>query len=376
MASPDRNPTSYVPALPTFAYSEILQPTSSTLQALSEACSTYGFFYLDLREADAVSNGDIALSLIQEIFEYAPNIFDIPIEEKMQYEVDHYGDVKIGGYKPAGKHSGIVDGKRDGFENFLLPRNNVAQLSSDRKPPWPAVIASKTTLIQRSSHILHSIGLQILEALSTVLDIPQNSTQRLEKLHRADQLSTTTLAVLKYLPSDTSTLQDMDTGHMAHTDVGTLTLLFTTSPGLQILSPQDQTWISVPPLSGHAIVNVGDSLSFISGSRFTSSLHRVVPSHLLSTEQSGKMLSRDDHKACMGNEEENHSSGTRYSIAYFLRPELDVHFLDAEGRDWRSEDWHKVKYAVFRADSKEQRESSLLTGRKGFLGDWNKGIGG
>ena len=35
--------------------------------------------------------------LTREIFDFAPELFEIPLEEKMRFEVDRFGDVKIGG---------------------------------------------------------------------------------------------------------------------------------------------------------------------------------------------------------------------------------------------------------------------------------------
>lgn len=50
-------------------------------------------------------------------------------------------------------------------------------------------------------------------------------------------------------------------GHNKHTDIGTLTLLFTEQLGLQLelQHPGSDEWEFVAPLAGHAIVNVGDS---------------------------------------------------------------------------------------------------------------------
>ena len=84
-------------ALPVLAYSDFDQPTPHMLNALLDACSTYGFFYLDLRDCRCDARGKLAVDLTQEIFDFAPDLFDIPLEEKMRYEVDRYGDVKIGG---------------------------------------------------------------------------------------------------------------------------------------------------------------------------------------------------------------------------------------------------------------------------------------
>ena len=76
----------------------------------------------------------------------------------------------------------------------------------------------------------------------------------------------------------------------AHTDFGSLTLLFNRLGGLQVLLPPNiaadngtsdapsavGTWAYVRPLPGHAIVNLGDALVKFSGGILRSNIHRVA----------------------------------------------------------------------------------------------------
>ena len=106
-------------------------------------------------------------------------------------------------------------------------------------------------------------------------------------------------------------------------------------------------WLPATPTPGCIVVNVGDTLNFMSGGLLQSCLHRVIPS------AGAKGLSE-----------------TRYSLAFFERPELLARFVDSEGKEWTGEEWHKTKYKIFRAENVQQRETSLLTGSAGFLGGW------
>jgi isopenicillin N synthase-like dioxygenase len=180
---------------------------------------------------------------------------------------------------------------------------------------------------------------RILSTLSGSLQA-QGHTTAFTKSHRTSELSTTTLGVLKY--SRSSDLDSQQFGHMAHTDVGSLTLLFPSSPGLEILC--DDQWVSVPPLDGHIVVIVGDTLSFMSELQFKSCVHRVIL-----PRSAGQSL-------------------PRFSVAFFKRPELSAKFRDGTGREWTAVDWHLTKYKIFRAANEEQERTSLLTGMKGFLG--------
>lgn len=223
-----------------------------------------------------------------------------------------------------------------------VPLNAVLNLDS-HDVFWPPPLSSNIDLLGAFELNCHRIGRSLLSALSNAISpIPSVPFQ---DLHRVQQPSTTSLAMLRYPPS-TVLLQDQ-IGHMAHTDVGSLTFLFTSSPGLQVFHRSSSSWIPVTPVSRSIFVNVGDALSFMSQKLLNSCLHRVVPI----AEPSGV-------------------SETRFSLAFFQRPELSARFSDGDGREWNSEDWHRFKYKIFRADNNEQKKTSLLTGKVGFLGQW------
>ncbi|KFX86560.1 hypothetical protein O988_09504, partial [Pseudogymnoascus sp. VKM F-3808] len=104
-----------------------------------------------------------------------------------------------------------------------------------------------------------------------------------------------------------------DIGAGAHSDYGSITLLFTrpSQPGLEILTPDGETWASVPvfPENYHSktfppiVVNIGDLLSYWTNGLLRSTVHRVV---LRAPEEQG---GKDE-----GGE------GDRFSIAIFVQP--------------------------------------------------------
>ncbi|KAL4876970.1 Clavaminate synthase-like protein [Aspergillus karnatakaensis] len=93
----------------------------------------------------------------------------------------------------------------------------------------------------------------------------------------------------------------------AHTDWESLTLLFTESPGLEIRDPNGN-WHDVPVIPGGIVVNIGDLLSFWSGKKLKSTMHRIswekVPVHQ-----------------------------DRYSIPYFAQPSFDTELRSLTGTD-------------------------------------------
>jgi len=147
--------------------------------------------------------------------------------------------------------------------------------------------------------------------------------------------------MMHYLPSDET--GDKNIGHQKHTDISSLTLLFSEQWGLQIRPPGTcgaREMGFVAPKPGCAFVHVGDSLRFASGMKMQSCIHRVVP------------FNPSEH---------------RYSIAYFLRAEDDTMFMDSEGRYVTAGQWHDEKFKAFTDPPKWQAmapRSMILGGMK------------
>ncbi|CZT16060.1 related to naringenin,2-oxoglutarate 3-dioxygenase [Ramularia collo-cygni] len=320
---------------------DIVELEPQALDNLKFAATQQGFFHLDIDTGSDLSsvNADIA-----ECFDLAIRLYDLPLHEKLSYDIDKMGAHKLNGYKPSGRNAGIKLGTQDGFEAYLIPRDGVAtQYEGEPDALLPPTLCREKELLKRTMNELHSIGMAVLRALSIAL---ANSDQyELTIQHRPQHPSTSALGLLKYSPVDQNQTQ---LGHSAHTDVGSLTLLFCTGPGLQFLDPLTGQWENVEVRPGQAVVNIGDSLRFLTGNRLKSCLHRVLP------------VTGD-------------SAEDRYSLAYFLRPEIDTTFRDEVGQTWKSIDWHDNKYKIFRASLEQQsgeQESLVLTGKAGFLGLW------
>ncbi|KAM7182977.1 hypothetical protein V8F33_013887 [Rhypophila sp. PSN 637] len=315
------------------SYTGLATHRTRDTEELLAACQDVGCFYLSL----CPDKEGRLFEMADKISSSADSFFGRPLSEKLGWEMDTWGSLRNGGYKAVGKHTGAAHGKRDGFENFLVPFDSLqAGVNSQAARAFPAEIeAIRSTLEQFESHC-DTISTTILAALSAQL---RSCSSALEASHRKDEPSTTTLAIMKY--PITSELDPGNFGHMAHTDVGSLTLLFTSFPGLEVFASDE--WMPVAPRKHCIVINVGDTLSFMSTLALKSCIHRVVPLPLQNAQP-------------------------RFSLAFFKRPELDSLFKDDKGRAWRGIDWHLAKYSVFREENGVQQQTSLLTGRTGFLG--------
>ena len=78
-------------------FAEILKNEACHLDSLYKACSSEGCFYLDIgtpkKGASAVSLIDMADAIMQ----IAGSFFALPLEEKLRWEMDKWGDMQIGG---------------------------------------------------------------------------------------------------------------------------------------------------------------------------------------------------------------------------------------------------------------------------------------
>lgn len=167
----------------------------------------------------------------------------------------------------------------------------------------PDALAAHHALLERLVRGAHAICLLIISKIEAHLRLEPG---QLTSLHRLTQTSADQLRLLKMPPQPQG---DRRTSLLAHTDFGSVTLLWNILGGLQILPPGNDdgtnenngtSWEFVRPQAGCAVVNMGDAMVHFTGGVVRSNLHRV-------TYAPGKQALMD-----------------RYSIAYFSRPEDDV----------------------------------------------------
>jgi isopenicillin N synthase-like dioxygenase len=114
---------------------------------------------------------------------------------------------------------------------------------------------------------------QILCALATSLKLPEN---QLKDTHLRSLFQ---LRLLHYPPVPTSLIRAEEKSRIsAHSDFGTLTLLFQDSVGgLEVEDPNSPgIFRPVKPIPGTVLVNIGDLMERWSNGRWRSTVHRVV----------------------------------------------------------------------------------------------------
>lgn len=189
---------------------------------------------------------------------------------------------------------------------------------------------------------LHAVSYTIFSSLSTSLKLPPGG--QFTDFHRLNSCSADLVRVLKY---HTQPDHEFGSPHIAHTDLGSLTILFNRQEGLQIIHPKTNDWSFVHPRQGHAIINIGDGLSLLSNGLFRSGLHRVVP------------LPGETMK-------------TRYALGYFLRAEDNTVMSGLESdlipqrlssaKALTSKQWLDEKFKALRLGTHEEGDHQIVEG--------------
>ena len=211
----------------------------------------------------------------------------------------------------------------------------------------PAVIDKYMATLQEFARFITSANTTTLASISKSLQLADN--ENLTTCHRPSMPSPDIIRLLKYSPQPA---EERGFPHAAHTDLGSLTFLFTLQPGLQVLGDGSKEWEWVQPREGHAIVNLGDGMSLLTNGHLKSCLHRVGPLP-------------------------GHPMPTRYSFAYMVRPEDHTVMtgvkspffparLDETQPVFSSGDWLKKKFNVLRSDSRPHSKTPnwVMTGRQ------------
>ncbi|KAI1148899.1 putative 2OG-Fe(II) oxygenase family oxidoreductase [Nemania diffusa] len=308
------------PEYSVISYSKILENDTDEVASLRKACERDGFFYLDLRRETQQPHR--VEEKVPQVFKIVNEFFKVDEEEKMQYDVDTIAPWKLHGYTPFGRNSGLAGGDRKhGVEAYTVPRDGISPAVKGQKPvDLPPVLQKESAFLTEMMEQLHVISLDILKGLDRSRGNTRGDEGFFASKHRPSEPSTTCLLLIRYATLDQ---EIQGSGLAPHTDVGSITILFADKRGLQARHPLTHEWRYLEPKEGCAVVNVGDSLRFLSEKSFQSSLHRVIPS--------------------AGGAIDN-----RFSCAYFLRPELNAEF-NAEGQRWKSIDWHLRKYKSYRS---------------------------
>ncbi|GER45421.1 2-oxoglutarate (2OG) and Fe(II)-dependent oxygenase superfamily protein [Striga asiatica] len=249
--------------LPVIDFAELLGPNrAQVLKSLSYACENYGFFQL-------VNHG-IPEEIIGGMVNVSRRFFEMPLSEREKYmSADMSSPVRYG--TSFNQMNDVVYSWRDFLKLVCDPLPDVLPHWPSSPPDFKQLVVSyaketKSLFLMLVEAILESLGLNKTKTSEPINENDENKI--LKELENGSQL----MVVNCYPPCPQP---DLTLGMPPHSDYGFLTLLLQDRvKGLQIQN-RDK-WVTVQPIPGSFVVNVGDHLEIFSNGRYKSVLHRVL----------------------------------------------------------------------------------------------------
>ena len=249
--------------------------------AMRNASKTIGFFML---KNIGIPNVDV-----NNAFKNAKSFFDLPNEVKQQLAWQNAESNR--GYIAVRRETLDPTQKSDLKEAFNLgTQKTELDLSDKAKNKWPASHPDFRNNIEPFIEQCTLLSFQVLRALAVALDIDE------DYFCQAHDQQQHTFRLLHYPAlAEQEGLDDNESRAGAHTDYGSITLLFQDDVGGLEVKSKEGHWVAASPAPETIVVNIGDLMQRWTNDVFCSNPHRV------------KQPEQSRHK-------------DRYSIAYFCTP--------------------------------------------------------
>ncbi|KAI5118665.1 hypothetical protein M0805_001038 [Coniferiporia weirii] len=238
------------------------------IDKLWKAATGLGFWYLKNHGADHE---------VEQMFEMGEEVMALPLDEKLKFQQGE-GPGTFG-YKAAGEYITDEHGTPDTVEFITVAKDDaLAYPGLVHRTYHPTVNAFIDPTIK--PFVLKSLEVNntVISVFEKKLGLPAGA---LLKCHTLEEPSGSEARCIRSPPkreimgSSDSAKEKVALG--AHTDFGSLSFLHNRLGGLQVLPPGSESWQYVRPLPGHAICNVGDTLTLLSGGILRSNMHRIMP---------------------------------------------------------------------------------------------------
>ncbi|KAI0434697.1 hypothetical protein F5Y09DRAFT_295450 [Xylaria sp. FL1042] len=277
---------------------------------LVDAAAEHGFIYIKN------TGQDISPARVEQAFDISRTLFQSPLEDKERCKIEKNNQ----GW--SGMHTETLDPRTQRIGDFKEGFNFGAFANGKATQPVPKNIEPHEADLSAFRDLCHNLcrKLLLLFGIGLGVDPPDFFT----RAHSSDELSGSILRFLYYPPpSATPTAQDVDVRAGAHSDYGSVTLLFRLKgqAGLEILTATNG-WAAVPvcppgteeDLLPPILVNIGDLLSYWTNGLLRSTVHRVTfASSATGTGAHAPELVDGES-----------TTDPRYSIVYFCHPANDT----------------------------------------------------
>ncbi|KAE9405514.1 Clavaminate synthase-like protein [Gymnopus androsaceus JB14] len=225
---------------------------------VARALHEKGFFY--------VVNHGYTQEETNRIFSIANILFDdVDVEEKIRYQGESPSVYE--GYKPKNTWR-IQSGVLDQIEHYNINRK------VDKREHPEALRPFLKDIQNFANHNHFNVVHPILRLLALGLELPEET---LVQQHNFDAAGESSVRFMKYFPrSESEEEKTKNVWLKGHTDIGSITVLWSQPVGgLQILTP-DNSWKWVKHMDNALVINAGDAMEFLAGGFYPSTRHRVI----------------------------------------------------------------------------------------------------
>jgi isopenicillin N synthase-like dioxygenase len=226
-------------------------------QKIRAACRDTGFFY--------VTNHGVDQSVIDTAFAQSKRFFAQPEEWKLKC-LKHTG---TNGYEPMESQVLDVESPADLKESFNLSKPALPGTPDDVPNFWPDDFPGFREEVDKYHNATQKLALHISRLIALSLDMP------FEFFDRTFDNQKAALRLLRYPPMPRNPKANQ-LGAGAHTDWGWITILGQDAHGGLEVETAHGDWITVDPIPGAFVVNLGDLVPEWTNGFYHSSLHRVL----------------------------------------------------------------------------------------------------
>ncbi|MBA0770040.1 hypothetical protein Gotri_018719 [Gossypium trilobum] len=241
-----------IPVISLAGINDVGEKRAEICQKIVEACENWGIFQV-------VDHG-VDTKLISEMTRLAREFFALPAEDKLRFDMS---GGKKGGFIVSSHLQGeTVQDWREIVTYFSYP------IKSRDYSRWPDMPEGWIEVTKEYSDKLMGLACKLLEVLSEAMGLEKEALSK--ACVEMDQK-----VVVNFYPKCPQ--PDLTLGLKRHTDPGTITLLLQDQVGgLQATRDNGNTWITVQPVEGAFVVNLGDHGHYLSNGRFKNADHQAV----------------------------------------------------------------------------------------------------
>ncbi|KIK68322.1 hypothetical protein GYMLUDRAFT_35707 [Collybiopsis luxurians FD-317 M1] len=248
--------------LPIVDFSSFADPAarSQLVAQVRSAMAEHGFFY--------VINHGLSSAETTRMFDIADVSFSqVDEDEKQKYQSRLKETGTQQGYKPR-QYYHIDNGVRDQIEIYAFNHDvNKGSHPEALRPFMPE-------MDRFARHCHMNVLYPVLRLLALGLELPEDT---LVDRHLWKDNSQTYVRFMKYYPrSEEEELKTNNLWLKGHTDIGSITLLYSQPVAALQIRTREGSWKWVKHIENAIVVNAGDAIEFLSGGLYSATIHRVI----------------------------------------------------------------------------------------------------